>query len=131
MAPQAGRLRGTTAHQERDLVQDPFDVTTSGNLEVVCQIIHVEHLQQGTVVDLVTLEPCERGLERVPAGTPLALGFGSEPSGDARAELESIMTHWETGGALVSLQVEDVPGGLRYQFSNGNELLVLLVDGSA
>ena len=110
-------------------MQDPFDVTTSGRLKVACQIIHVEHLHQGTIVDLVTLEACDRGLERVPAGTPLALGFGSEPTGDARAELESIMTHWETADAVVHLEVDDVPGGLRYQFSYGNELLVLLVDG--
>jgi len=112
-------------------MRDPFSVFTSGKLSVVCQILHVEHLSKGTLVDLVTLEPCDRGLERVPAGTPLALGFGSEPQEDTRFELESIMSHWEQGGAMLDLQVDDVAGGLRYQFSYGNELLVLLVDGGA
>ena len=98
---------------------------------MVCQIIHVEHLRRGTVVDLVTLEPCDRGLDRVPAGTPLSLGFGSEPMTDAQMELEAIMSHWEEGGALLDLEVDDVPEGLRYQFSCGDEQLVLLVDANA
>ena len=98
---------------------------------MVCQIIHVEHLRRGTVVDLVTLEPCARGLERVPAGTPLSLGFGSEPMTDAQMELEAIMSHWEEGGALLDLEVDDVPEGLRYQFSCGDEQLILLVDANA
>jgi len=113
------------------MVRDPFGVWTSGRLQVVCQIIHVEHLRKGTVVDLVTLEPCDRGLERVPAGTPLSLGFGAEPSTDAQLELEAIMSHWEAGGALLDLQVEDADDGLRYQFSCGDEQLILLVDTNA
>lgn len=110
-------------------MKDPFKVWTSGRLHVVCQILHVEHLDNGTLVDLVTLEPCARGEARVPAGTPLALGFGSDPLEDSRAELESIMTHWETAGALLDLDVDDVPGGLRYHFSCGDEQLILLVEG--
>jgi hypothetical protein len=93
--------------------------------------MHVEHLRRGTVVDLVTLEPCDRGPERVPAGTPLSLGFGSEPMTDAQMELEAIMSHWEEGGALLDLEVDDVPEGLRYQFSCGDEQLILLVDANA
>lgn len=112
-------------------MKDPFGVWTSGRLRVVCQIIHVEHLRKGTVVDLVTLEPCDRGLERVPAGTPLSLGFGSEPMTDAQIELEAIMGHWEAGGSLLDLEVDDMPDGLRYQFSCGDEQLILLVDGSS
>ncbi|HEY8545547.1 MAG TPA: hypothetical protein VIL36_10885 [Acidimicrobiales bacterium] len=112
-------------------MRDPFGVWTSGRLQVVCQIIHVEHVDKGTVVDLVTLEPCDRGLERVPAGTPLSLGFGSEPATEAQLELEAIMTHWEQGGALLDLEVDDVPNGLRYQFRCGDEQLILLVDASA
>jgi hypothetical protein len=109
-------------------MRDPFDVFTSGTLRVTCQILHVEHLAKGTLVDLVTLEPCDRGVERVPAGTPLALGFGSEPQENTRVELESIMTHWEQGNALLEVEVADVAGGLRYEFSCGNEQLVLLVE---
>jgi hypothetical protein len=109
-------------------MRDPFGVFTSGRLNVVCQILHVEHLNKGTVVDLVTLEPCDRGEARVPAGFPLALGFGSEPDESTRFELESIMTHWEAGGSVLDLEVADVAGGLRYQFSCGDEQLVLLVE---
>lgn len=110
-------------------MKDPFSVWTSGRLHVVCQILHVEHLDNGTLVDLVTLEPCARGETRVPAGTPLALGFGADPLAESRVELESIMTHWETAGALLDLDVEDVPGGLRYHFTSGDEQLILLVEG--
>lgn len=109
-------------------MQDPFDVWTAGRLRVACQIIHVENLPNGTLVDLVTLDPCTRGPESVPAGTPMALAFGIERSADSRAQLEAIMTHWETGGAVLNVEVEDVPGGLRYEFSCGNEQLILLVD---
>lgn len=98
---------------------------------MTCQIIHVENLQNGTLVDLVTLEPCDRGLERIPAGTPLALAFGIERAAESRAQLEAIMTHWETGGAVLHVEVEDVPGGLRYEFSCGNEQLILLVDSGS
>jgi hypothetical protein len=109
-------------------MRDPFSVFTSGGLRVACQILHVEHLDKGTLVDLVTLEPCTRGFERVPAGTPMALGFGCEPQEDTRLELETIMNHWERANALLDLEVDDVPGGLRYEFSCGDEQLVLLVE---
>jgi hypothetical protein len=95
---------------------------------VVCQIVRVEHLPHGTLVDIVTLEPCRRGTDRLPAGTPLALGFGSEPSEDTRSSLETVMTLWDTTGALLDLHVEEMPLGLRYHFSCGDRFLTLLVE---
>jgi hypothetical protein len=112
-------------------MHDPFDVWTAGKLRVACQIIHVENMHNGTLVDLVTLEACDRGLERIPAGTPLSLAFGIERSAESRVQLESIMTYWEAGSAVLRVEVEDVPGGLRYEFSCGDEQLILLVDTTA
>lgn len=108
-------------------MRDPLGVWTSGALDVACQIVRVEHLAHGTLVDLVTLEACDRGRERVPAGTPLALGFGSEPSEDTRTSLETVMSDWESSCALLHLRVDDVPLGLRYHFSSGDRFLTLLV----
>lgn len=73
----------------------------------------------------------DRGLERIPAGTPLVCAFGIERAAENRAQLEGIMTHWETGGAVLHVEVEDVPGGLRYEFSCGNEQLILLVNSGS
>ncbi len=109
-------------------MRDPLGVWTSGELEVVCQIVHIEHRPRGTLVDIVTLEPCLRGIDPLPAGTPLALGFGTDPTDAARADLESVMTVWEATCALLDLHVDDVPSGLRYHFTCGDRYLTLLVD---
>jgi hypothetical protein len=98
-------------------------------MQVACQVIHVE-LQRGrTWVDLVTLEPCDRGRVRLPAGAPLALGFDSAHGGFL-TQLEAVMSHWESDGAVLDLEVDDARGGLSYQFSCGDEHLTVLVDSS-
>jgi hypothetical protein len=94
---------------------------------VACQIVHIEPLARGTVVDLVTLEPCDRGATRVPAGTPLTLAFGSGPAEETRSSLESAMTLWESTCTPLRLHVGDAPEGLRYHSVGGDRFLTLLV----
>jgi hypothetical protein len=109
-------------------VKDPFSVKTSGRLRVACQILHVDRLDHGTLIDLVTVEPCERGMEHLPAGTALSLGFDYEPLRDGRAELEAVVGKWESQGTVLDVEVRDAPTGICYQFSSGDNQLILLVE---
>jgi len=108
-------------------MRDPLMVATAGRLSVACQIIHVEHCPDRTWVDLVTLEPCDRQVYRLPAGAPLALGFDCPPGNDFQAELEAVMSYWEESGAVLDLTVVELPDGLSYRFSCGDEHLAVLV----
>jgi hypothetical protein len=112
-------------------VGDPFDVANSGPFHVTCQIMHVEPTDHGTTIDLVTIAPCRHGGNDVPPGTvfAFALGFGSERRENTREALEAVMLHWETAGSVLDVGVDEVPGGLRYQFTCDADELVLLVDG--
>jgi hypothetical protein len=109
-------------------VKDPFGVKTLGQLQVACQIMHVDRLEHGTLIDLVTLEPCERGVEHLPAGTPLSLGFDYEPLRDGQAELEAVVGRWEDKGTVLKVEAHDAPTGICYQFSSGENQLILLVE---
>ncbi|MGH9211577.1 MAG: hypothetical protein ACRD2C_12970 [Acidimicrobiales bacterium] len=104
---------------------------TSGRLQVACQILHLDRLDHGTLIDLVTLEPCERGDEPIPAGTTLSLGFDYEPLRDGQAELEAVVGRWERKGTVLEVKVHDAPTGICYQFSSGDNQLILLVEERA
>lgn len=107
-------------------MKDPLGVLSSGARDVACQIVHMEPLAHGTLVDLVTLEPCDRGRARVPAGTPVTLAFGADPS-EARSSVESTMTLWDVACTAVRLHVGNAPEGLRYHFTGGGRSLTVLV----
>jgi len=109
-------------------VKDPFSVRARGELKVACQILHLDRLDHGTLIDIVTIEPCERNGEHLPAGTALSLGFDYEPMRDGQAELESIVGNWESRGTVLQVEVHDAPTGICYQFSSGENQLILLVE---
>jgi hypothetical protein len=109
-------------------VKDPFGVKTLGRLQVACQILHLDRLEHGTLIDLVTIEPCERSGEPLPAGTTLSLGFDYEPLRDGQAELEAVVGRWERKGTVLDVEVHDAPTGICYQFSSGDNQLILLVE---
>jgi hypothetical protein len=96
-------------------------------LQAPCQIVRVEQVRAGTVVDLVTLGPCRVDGEVVPAGSPLALGFGLVPRGAACQELDAVMGYWEAIGAVVDLEVAESDQATRYRFDCRDDGLALLV----
>lgn len=104
---------------------------TVGQLQVACQILHLDRLDHGTLIDLVTVEPCERSGEHLPAGTTLSLGFDYEPLRDGQAELEAVVGRWERKGTVLDVEVHDAPTGICYQFSSGDNQLILLVEERA
>jgi hypothetical protein len=114
---------------QEHIVNDPLGVLSSGALDVACQIVHMEPSANGTLVDLVTLEPCDRdgGGASVPAGTPVTLAFGADRSDPARSSIESTMTLWDVACTIVHLQVGNAPEGLRYRFTGGERSLTVLV----
>jgi hypothetical protein len=112
-------------------VRDPLGIRSAGAFDVPCQIVHIERLAHGTVADIVTLAPCDRSGEPMPAGTPLALGFGADPTAAVRSNLETALSQWEASDEPLRLQVDEVPEGLRYRFSDGQRFLVLLVEDLA
>jgi hypothetical protein len=95
---------------------------------VACQILHLDRLDHGTLIDLVTIEPCERQGRNIPPGTALALGFDYEPSRVAQQELETLLVKWENEGTVLDVDVHDAATGVCYQFSSGDHQLVLLVE---
>lgn len=95
---------------------------------MACQILHVDKLDHGTLIDIVTIEPCTRGEQQLPAGTPLSLSFDYEPLRDGQVELETIVGGWESKGTVLQVQVHDAPTGICYQFSSGENQLILLVE---
>lgn len=96
-------------------------------LQAPCQIVRVEQVRAGTVIDLVTFGPCRLGDDIVPAGSPLALGFGPVPPDAACQELEAVMGYWEAIGAVVDLDVAESDQVTRYRFDCRDDGLALLV----
>lgn len=109
-------------------MHDPLEVRTSGDLLVACQIIHMGWRDEATLIDLVTLEPCWRGSEELPAGTPLTLGFKATHLEDDRLDLEGVLGGWESRGAVLVLEAAGGASGICYQFSDGEEHLLLVLD---
>jgi hypothetical protein len=109
------------------MMDDHFGVRTVGGLQVTCQIIHVGHRDGATLIDLVTLAPCERGETQLPAGTPLTVGFESRYMHEDRMALENVVGGWETSDAVLLLEVADLAGGICYQFTDGEEQLLLVL----
>jgi hypothetical protein len=109
-------------------VDDPFGVRTAGDLTVTCQIIHLGQRAGATLIDLVTLEPCDRGDEQIPAGTPLTVGFETNGAGRDCAALERVVRDWQASDAVLVLEVLGVTSGICYVFTDGIELLRLVLD---
>jgi hypothetical protein len=109
-------------------MQDPLGVGTTGPLRVACQIIRMDRHDNSAMIDLVTLEPCSRGGDSLPAGTPLTLGFRAVRVGDEWTDLEEMVEGWENRGDVLSLEVAKVARGIRYQFTDGKEELLLVLD---
>ena len=73
-------------------MRDPFSVFTSGGLRVACQILHVEHLDKGTLVDLVTLEPCAQCAGAVVLGrVPLVVYGTADPKAGAAGSVLDVL----------------------------------------
>lgn len=109
------------------MMEDPFGVRAVGALQVTCQIIYVGHRDGATLIDLVTLAPCARGETELPAGTPFTVGFESRYEHEERMTLENVVGGWETNDAVLLLEVADLAGGICYQFTDGEEQLLLVL----
>lgn len=109
-------------------MQDPLDVRTAGDLRVTCQIVHIGWRDEATLIDLVTLEECRRDGSDLPAGSPLTLGFKASHLDEDRLEMEEVVSTWESNGAILTLDAADAAKGICYQFSDGREHLLLVLD---
>lgn len=106
---------------------NPFKPSHGSRLRVVCQIIRIDRDEEGTVVDLITLEPSTVGSARLAAGTPFTLGFATDQP-RAQEELDGTLRRWEQACAALDLGVDDMPSGMRYEFSSGHRMLVVTVE---
>jgi hypothetical protein len=106
-----------------------FTPSHGSRLRFVCQIIRIDRDADGTVVDLITLEPTTLRSSRLAAGTPFTLGFTADR--DAQDELDGTLLGWEQACSTVDLGVDDVPTGVRYEFSSGHRMLVVTVEDPA
>jgi hypothetical protein len=111
-------------------VDDPFGVRTAGAMLVTCQIIYMDERGGATLIDLVTLESCGHGDHTLPAGSPLTLGFDSGNADDDLLALERVVRAWQANDTVLILEVVGVPSGICYRFSDGVELLRLVLDES-
>ena len=109
-------------------MQDPLSVSRTGSLRTACQIIRIDRYDSAVMIDLVTLESCSRGSQRWPAGTPLTMAFRAVHLDDEWLELEEIVAGWESRGQVVVLEASQVANGIRYQFTDGDEELLLVLD---
>lgn len=104
---------------------DRFPAWALGGVHVACQVLRHESQLDGTVIDLMTLEPYMDGVEQVPAGTPVALRFGSRPLDDIR-KLDVIMSRWAQRGTVLRVTIDQAAGGLHFRFS-ADDLDLLVV----
>lgn len=105
----------------------PFETWRGSHLHVTCQIVHVDTIENGTLVDLVTLEASDWHGTPLAAGTPFAVGFTTTSSG-ARDEMDTTMRGWEQACAVLELAINPAPDGLRYEFDSGYHQLIVTVD---
>lgn len=122
--------RADAAPAPADATPAPADAAPARalcRLQAPCQIVRVEQVRAGTVIDLVTFGPCRLGDDIVPAGSPLALGFGPVPPDAACQEIEAVMGYWEAIGAVVDLDVAESDQVTRYRFDCRDDGLALLV----
>ncbi|HYZ97103.1 MAG TPA: hypothetical protein VE575_00030 [Acidimicrobiales bacterium] len=106
---------------------EPFQEGQSTHLRVSCQIIHREREADGTLIDLVTLEPTTFAGMTVPAGTPFPLAFAGGAPG-ALHEVDARMRLWEEACAVLDVAVGEDPRGVRYEFAAGHQQVVVTVD---
>lgn len=104
-----------------------FGRSRGKHLRVACQILHIDEVADGTLIDLIALEPSEWDGHRVAAGTPFTLGFAAVKA-EAQSELEAMMRVWEDACAVLDVVVDEEPDGLRYEFISGHHQLVVTVD---
>jgi|SRR5919106_5165472 hypothetical protein len=109
---------------------NPFKPSHGSRLRVVCQIVRIDRDSEGTIVDLITLEPASVHGTPVSAGTPFTLGFTADHP-QAQDELDGALRRWEQTCATLDLGVDDMPTGMRYEFSSGHRMLVVTVDDSS
>ena len=108
-------------------VKDQLELRVTRRLRTTCQIVYVDRLDDGTLIDLVTLDGCRLGAQAVPAGTALALGFGPVPVGADCQDLDAVMGYWEAIGAVVELEVVETARVARYRFACPEDGLALVV----
>jgi hypothetical protein len=106
---------------------NPFRQKRAGRVRFACQIVHLEHLTGGTLIDLVTLEPSRWAGRHVAAGTPFALGFATTDAVE-QDQLDTTMGAWEEGCAVLEVTVEDGKDYQRYQFVSERHQLVVTVE---
>lgn len=106
---------------------NPFRQLRAGRVRFACQIVRLEHLTGGTLVDIVTLEPSRWGGQRVAAGTPFALGFATTDPRE-QEQLDTTMGAWEEGCSVLEVTVEDGRDIQRYQFVSDLHQLVVTVE---
>jgi hypothetical protein len=127
--PGAGAGAGGPGGSEVSSVVEvgPDDVETR-RLRMTCQIVHVERVGPGTMIDLAALGTGRMGAMPVPAGSVLALGFGPEPPGASCQDLQAVMGYWEALGVVVDLEVAETATVTRYRFSCPDDGLAVLVE---
>lgn len=109
---------------------NPFESGVDGGcVRLACQIVHLDRMTGGTMVDLVAMEPFEWSGGRMESGTPLTLAFATVAP-EAQAELDATLRPWERDGDVLHLAIDELPAGLRYSFAAGGRQLVLTVDSS-
>ena len=126
-AAPAGRADQAVATSEPSVAYDALPPEATRRLQAPCQIVRVERVGPGTVIDLVTLGRCTVAGEAVPSGTPLALGFGAAPPGASCQDLDAVMGYWEAIGAVVDLEVVVSVRATHYRFACRDDGLALLV----
>jgi hypothetical protein len=96
-------------------------------MRVACQVLHIDKVPDGTLIDLIALESSDWHGRSVLAGTPFTLGFSAIQE-DAQHDLDAMMRAWEQTCAVLDVVVDEQPEGLRYEFSSGHHQLVVNVD---
>lgn len=109
---------------------NPFRQLRAGRVSFACQIVHLEHITGGTLVDLVTLEPSRWAGQRVAAGTPFTLGFATTDAGE-QEQLDTTMAAWAEGCSILEVTIEDGKDVQRYQFASERHQLVVTVEDPA
>ena len=87
----------------------------------VCQLVHVDELDEGVALDLIALDPCPFPSVELPSGTPFVIRVVEQRA----LECAALVHSWADDAAVLTIRLVDMQPG-RWLCVSGDDRHLLL-----
>jgi hypothetical protein len=91
-----------------------------------CQLLFVEEMSDGLILDLVPHEPMVADGEVFPAGTPLPMGVVLHDA-EARQDVAATLSRWADTTGELNFEALSGPGEQRFVMMHEHEIVLLVL----